>query len=62
MEQVYELIGIGSTAETLTHEINNIATHLGERSDRMARHLWAERNKDPQMLAFTETVKSSVAR
>lgn len=61
MEQVYELIGIGLTAETLTHEINNIATHLGERSDRMARHLRAERSKDPQMLAFTETVKSSVA-
>ena len=61
MEQVYELIGIGLTAETLTHEINNVATHLSERSDRMARHLRAERNKNTQMLAFTETVKSSVA-
>jgi signal transduction histidine kinase len=61
MQQVYELIGIGLTAEALSHEVNNIASHLGEASDRMARYLRLQPVKDAKILGFTENVKSSVA-
>jgi len=60
MQQVYELIGIGLTAEALSHEVNNIASHLGEASDRMARYLRLQQVKDAKILGFTENVKSSV--
>lgn len=59
--QVYELIGLGLTAETLSHEIGNVLTQLGERTKKMSQMLKAVGSKDLKIFTYLSHVESAVA-
>ncbi len=61
IQQVYEIISLGLTAEALSHEINNVITQLGQRTQQISRHLRSERSRDLKLSTYTEYVNSAVA-
>lgn len=61
IRQVYEIIGIGLTAEALSHEINNVIAQLGERTSKLSRSLRLSGSKDVKLFTYLEYVESAVA-
>lgn len=61
IRQVYEVIGVGLTAEALSHEINNVVSQLGERTTKLSRSLRLSGNKDVRLFTYLEYVESAVA-
>ena len=61
IRQVYEVIGLGLTAEALSHEINNVISQLGERTSKLSRSLRAAGTKDVRIFTYLEYVESAVA-
>jgi signal transduction histidine kinase len=61
IRQVYEVIGLGLTAEALSHEINNVISQLGERTTKLSRSLRAAGNRDTRIFTYLEYVDSAVA-
>jgi hypothetical protein len=61
MQQVYEVVGLGLTAEAVSHEINNIAAQLAERNQQLTRHLRAHDIRDAPLHSFTQYVNTTVA-
>lgn len=61
MQQVYEVIGLGLTAEALSHEVNNVLMQLNERTKATGRMLRNAGSKDARLFAYLEYVESSVA-
>lgn len=60
IRQVHEIVGLGLTAEALTHEMNNVASDLAARAQEMSRHIKARGYDDRKLSAFMDHVKSTV--
>ena len=58
---LYESVSLGLTAEVLSHEINNIADRLAERSTAVLREARKGTIRRATMVAYVEEVRSSVA-
>ena len=61
IQQVYEIIGLGLTAEALSHEINNVITQLAERTKKMSQILKATGTADRKLFTYFAYVESSIA-
>jgi signal transduction histidine kinase len=61
IQQVYEIIGLGLTAEALSHEVNNVLMQLNDRTKVTGRMLRASGSKDARLFSYLEYVESSVA-
>ncbi len=61
IQQVYEIIGLGLTAEALSHEVNNVLMQLSDRTKVTGRMLRAGGSKDARLFSYLEYVESSVA-
>ncbi|HJW32505.1 MAG TPA: ATP-binding protein [Holophagaceae bacterium] len=61
LEQTYETVGLGLTAEALSHEINNISDQLAMRTQEMSKYLVKLKITDAKIFSYMEYVKSSVA-
>jgi signal transduction histidine kinase len=61
IRQVHEIIGLGLTAEALSHETENITTQLAQRNKQLVRHLRSNAIRDPKIVSFTEYVNTTVA-
>ena len=59
IDQVYEIIGLGMTAEALAHELDNIATHLSRRTQEMGKYARSQL-RDNKVLSYVEHVKSAI--
>ncbi len=57
--EVYEVIGLGMTAEALTHELNNTATQLSNRTQEIGRYVRSQL-RDTRVLTYIQHVKTSV--
>ena len=60
MEALYESVSLGLTAEVLSHEINNIADRLAERSTAVLREARKGMIREAMAVAYVEEVRSSV--
>lgn len=60
LEQVYEEVSLGLTAEALSHEIHNIADRLVERTNNLRKYLSQQNITDSNIISYTEHVKSSI--
>ena len=60
IEQVYETIGMGMTAEALTHELENIATQLAERTQDIGNYARSQ-VRDSRIIAYVAHVKTAIA-
>jgi signal transduction histidine kinase len=61
IQQVHEIIGLGLTAEALSHETENITTQLAQRNKQLVRYLRSNAIRDPKIVSFTEYVNTTVA-
>jgi len=59
--QFSELAGLGITAEALSHEMKIIADGLAARTTNLVTKLRANQSVDPQVLAYTEFVHTTIA-
>ena len=60
IQQVYEIISLGLTAEALSHEIGNVVTQLGERTKKTTRTLRATSTGDLKLFTYLEYVESAI--
>lgn len=58
---LYESVSLGLTAEMLSHEINNIADRLAQKSAAMLREVRKGTVRQATVVAYVEEVRSSVA-
>jgi signal transduction histidine kinase len=61
IQQVYEVIALGLTAEALSHETENITSQLAQRNQQVIRYMRANNIADRRITTFTEYVNTSVA-
>jgi len=61
LTQFSELAGLGITAEALSHEMKTIADGLAARTTNLVTKLRANQAVDPQVLAYTEFVHTTIA-
>ena len=61
IDQVYEVIGLGLTAEALSHEVNNVLMQLSERTKTASRNLRNAGSKDTRLFTYLEYVESAIA-
>ena len=61
MSLTYETVGLGLTAEVLSHEISNIADRLARRTSDIAGHLKRSTTSDTKLIKYVEHVRGSVA-
>ena len=59
--RLYESVSLGLTAEVLSHEINNIADRLAEKSTTVLREARKGTTRRATVVAYVEEVRSSVA-
>lgn len=60
IRQVHEIVGLGLTAEALTHEMNNVATDLAARAQDLSKHIRTRGISDRKLIAFVDHVKTTV--
>lgn len=58
---MYETVGVGLTAESLSHEIANITDRLARRTSQIAKHIENSGVNDRRIVNFIEHVRGSVA-
>jgi signal transduction histidine kinase len=61
LEQFYEMVSLGLTAEALSHEINNIADNLADRTNNVNNHLKQIDLKDSKLVSYIEYVKTGIS-
>jgi signal transduction histidine kinase len=61
ISRVYEVIGLGLTAESLSHEIETIASQLAHRNDQIIRYIGSRGPRDSKLVEFTQHVKSAIS-
>jgi signal transduction histidine kinase len=61
IQQVHEIIGLGLTAEALSHETKNITGQLAKRNQQLILYMRSNAIKDRRIAEFTEYVNTSVA-
>lgn len=55
----YETMGLGLTAEALSHEISRVITNLLYRTEDIVKHITTVNIRDKQILSYVDTVRSS---
>jgi C4-dicarboxylate-specific signal transduction histidine kinase len=60
IRQVHEIVGLGLTAEALTHEMNHVASDLAARAQDLSKHIRARGISDRKLIAFVDHVKTTV--
>jgi len=61
MRQMHEVIALGLTAESLSHEIKNITSGLADRNDQILKYLRSSGGRDSRIISYAEYVKSTVS-
>lgn len=61
LEEVYETIGLGLTAEALSHEIHLVADELARRTNKTQDHLRRNQVSDPVLVSFLEHIRSTAS-
>jgi hypothetical protein len=61
LEQFYEMISLGLTAEALSHEMFNIADNMANRTKNITQYLKTTNIKDSSLITYIEYVNSSIA-
>jgi signal transduction histidine kinase/PAS domain-containing protein len=61
LEDVYAMIGLGLTAEALSHELTHVTGQIAERTRTAIARIRRVKPLDPQLLAYAEFIQSSVA-
>jgi len=61
LEQLYEMVGLGLTAEALSHEILQVTDQLAHRTSRIATLSRSRVQPDAQLLEFTAYVETSLS-
>lgn len=61
LEESYEVVSLGLTAESLSHEINQIADKLAKKTQEISRHLTRTASPDAKVLGYVEFIGASVA-
>ena len=61
LNQFYETVSLGLTAEALSHEIHNITNQLAYRTQQITQYLREQNNKDSKLISYTEHVNTSIA-
>lgn len=59
LEEVYETISLGLTAEALSHEIYNVIDHLEKMADKVNTYINKQSQKDSKIVSFVEYVRTS---
>lgn len=60
IRQVHEIVGLGLTAEALTHEMNHVASDLAARAQELSKHIRARGIDDRKVITFVDYVKFTV--
>jgi C4-dicarboxylate-specific signal transduction histidine kinase len=60
LDDVYEVVGLGLTAEALSHEISNVATQLSQRTQQIQKYLKSSPTRDRRVVTYTEHVTTAV--
>jgi C4-dicarboxylate-specific signal transduction histidine kinase len=61
LDEVYSMVGLGLTAEALSHELHNVADQLAARTAKALARLRRAKQLDAQLLTYAEYVQSAVA-
>jgi len=61
IEMMSEAIGLGLTAESLVHEVQNIVDQLAYRNDQIIRYLRSQSPRDARLSAYTSYIETSIA-
>jgi signal transduction histidine kinase len=61
MTQMHEVMAIGLTAESLTHQVSTLAMDLSERNDKILNYLRGSGPRDARLISYAEHVRSAVA-
>ncbi|GHO69770.1 hypothetical protein KSC_086620 [Ktedonobacter sp. SOSP1-52] len=61
LSQTYETVGLGLTAESLSHEITNIIDQLAYRNRQIMDYLASRGNKEIQLVGFTRYINTAVS-
>jgi signal transduction histidine kinase len=61
LEESYEVVSLGLTAEALSHEINQIADKIAKRTQEILRHLTRNSCSDARLLGYVEFIGSSIS-
>lgn len=61
MEEMYDTVALGLTAEALSHEVYNVADHLAGKASALRRTILDKRVSESSIRAFIEYVQTSVA-
>jgi len=61
LQEAYEIVSLGLTAEALSHEIHNISDQMAIRTSEISKHLTRAKIADPKIFAYVEYVQTSIA-
>lgn len=61
MAQMYETVSLGLTTEALSHEIHNIADHMGARNRKVAKHIQDKPIRDGIIIAHVDYIANTVS-
>ncbi|MDZ4821423.1 MAG: sensor histidine kinase [Planctomycetota bacterium] len=61
MEETYEVVSLGLTAEALSHEIENVADQIVKRTQDISRHCKRVGVDDARILGYVDYIRSSVS-
>lgn len=61
LEQTYEMVSLGLTAEALSHEIRGVADTMSERTKEVVRYMSRKDILDAKLLTYIEYMKSGIS-
>jgi signal transduction histidine kinase len=61
LEETYEVVSLGLTAEALSHEILNVADQMAQRTQDIVHYINRKEIADSRLFAYIEYIKTSVA-
>jgi signal transduction histidine kinase len=61
MNQMHEIMAVGMTAESLSHQVATLAMDMAERNDQILKYLRGSGPRDPRLISYAEHVKSVIA-
>lgn len=61
LQEAYEVVSLGLTAEALSHEIHNVADQMALRTSDVSKYLTRAKIADPKIFAYVEYVQTSIS-
>jgi signal transduction histidine kinase len=61
LERTYEVVGLGLTAEAISHEILNVTDQLAARTRPIVEYLEGQERRDPRLAGYVEHVNGTVS-